>query len=101
MQINTRESSESRIAWFALSVAIACTLRLTLKRSPMTWLDDVMYFHRVVWMWFIMWTVPKQIPVTSAAYAMCLEANPGCRAQRGVLDSSADPDGDWTRSPLL
>lgn len=81
--------------------SLACAFRLTLKSSPMTWPNDVIYFHGVVWMWFIMWTVPKQIPVTSTAYSMCLEANPEYTSQRGVLDSSADPDGDWTGSPLL
>lgn len=49
--------------------SLACAFRLTLKSSPMTWPNDVIYFHRVVWMWFIMWTVPKQIPVTSTVCA--------------------------------
>uniref|UniRef100_A0A8C4HMD3 Zgc:194242 n=1 Tax=Dicentrarchus labrax TaxID=13489 RepID=A0A8C4HMD3_DICLA len=74
---------------------------LTLKSSPMTRVNDVIYFHSVVWMWFVMWTVSKQIPVTSAVYSMCWEANPASTAQRGVLDSSTDPGEDWTDSPLL
>lgn len=92
--------SESCIAWIALSVAIARTVVLTLKSSPMTWVNDVIYFHSIVWMWFVMWTVPKQIPVTSAAYSMCWEANPASTAQWGVLDGLTDPGGDWTGSPL-
>lgn len=82
-----------------------CSLSLysmyTLKCSPMTGVNDVIHFHSVVWMWFVMWTVPKQIPVTSVSYSMCLEANPAYTAQQGVLDSSTDPGGDWTGSPLL
>lgn len=67
----------------------------------MTRVNDVIYFHSIEWMWFVMWTVPKQIPVTSAAYSMCLETNPAATAQRGLLDGSTDPDGNWTGSPLL
>lgn len=42
---------------------------LTLKRSPMTWVNDVMYFHSLVSMWFVTGSVPDQILVTSAAYS--------------------------------
>ena len=82
-------------------VTAARTVALTLKRSPMTRVNDVIYFHSVVWMWFVMWPVPKQIPVTSAAYSMCWEANPASTAQRGVLDTLTDPGEDWSGSPLL
>lgn len=101
VQINTRKWIELCIAWIALSVDIWCTVAFTLKSSPMTRVNDVIYFHSIVWMWFVMWTVPEQIPVTSAAYSMCREANPSSTAQRGVLDGSTDPGGDWTSSLLL
>lgn len=102
VQINTREGSESHIAWIALSVTAARTVALTLKSSPVTRVNDVIYFHSIVWMWFVMWTVPRQIPVTSAAYSMCLwRLIQPPQAQRGVLDGLTDPGGDWTGSPLL
>lgn len=46
---------------------------LTLKSSPMTWANDVMYFHSIVSMWFVTESVHDQILVTSAAYSR------GCR----------------------
>lgn len=100
MQINTRKSSDS-LPGVPLSVAIACTVAFTLKSSPMTRVNDVIYFHSIEWMWFVMWTVPMQIPVTSADYSVCSEANLASTAQRGVLDGSTDPGGDWTGSSLL
>lgn len=42
---------------------------LTLNSSPMTRLNDVMYFHSLVSMWFITGSVPNQVLVTSAAYS--------------------------------
>lgn len=42
---------------------------LTLKSSPMTRVNDVMYFHSLVSMWFVTGSVPDQILVTSAAYS--------------------------------
>lgn len=98
---NARKWSESCIAWIALTVSVARTVALSLKSSQMSRVNDVIYFHSLVWMWFVMWTVSKQIPVTSASYSMCWEANPASRAQRGVLDSSTDPGEDWTGTPLL
>lgn len=40
---------------------------LTLKSSPMTWANDVMYFHSIVSMWFVTGSDHDQILVTSAA----------------------------------
>lgn len=40
---------------------------LTLKTSPMTRVNDVMYFHSLVSMWFVTGSVPNQTLVTSAA----------------------------------
>lgn len=40
---------------------------LTLKSSPMTRVNDVMYFHSLVSMWFVTGSVPNQILLTSAA----------------------------------
>lgn len=42
---------------------------LTLKSSPMTWVNDVMYFHSVASMRFVTGSVHDQILVTSAAYS--------------------------------
>lgn len=73
---------------------------LTLKRSPMTRVNDVIYFHSVVCVWFVKWTVPKQIPVTSAAQTQHWEDNPTSTAQWDVLESSPGPGEDWTGAPL-
>lgn len=43
---------------------------LTLKTSPMTRVNDVMYFHSLVSMWFVTGSVPNQTLVTSAAYSL-------------------------------
>lgn len=56
---------------------------LTLKSSPMTRLNDVMYFHSLVSMWFVTGSVPNQILVTSAAYSLRCRLNLACAAQRG------------------
>ncbi len=101
VQIKSRKRSELCKAWIALLVSVARTVALTLKSSQMTQVNDVIYFHSAEWMWFVMWTVPKQIPVTSSASSVCWEANPGRTAQRGVLDISAGLGEHWTGSPLL
>lgn len=74
---------------------------LTLKSSPMTWANDVMYFHSIVFMWFITGSVHDQILVTSAAYSQRCRLILAAQHSRMCWTAHRGPAGVLDLQPLI
>lgn len=66
---------------------------LTLKSSPMTRVNDVMYFHSLVSMWFVTGSVPNQILLTSAACSQCCRLILAAQHSRTCWIARCSPGG--------